>query len=87
MIETICNDYENYINIKFIKPKIAILALSGTGQFTKVVRKHIQNEGIKNLVQSNIYFNNKGIWSMKGSRVRHFLVKEYADERNQTIFL
>ena len=87
IIEAISKDYVNYKNIKFLKPKTAILALSGTGQFTKVVRKYIMNEGTKNLVQSDIYFNGKGIWSMKGSRVRHFLVKEYADEKNQTIFL
>ena len=86
MIESITNDYVNFKGRKFDKPKTAILALTGTGQFTKIVRKYISKKGTRNLVQSGIFFKNKGIWSMKGSRVRHFLVKEYADIRDQRIF-
>ena len=38
MINAIVADFEYYLNLNFEKPKIAILALSGTGQFTKIVR-------------------------------------------------
>ena len=43
------------------------------------------NEGIDKTVQSGIYFNNKGIFSMKGCRVRHHLVPSYADIRDKKI--
>ena len=86
MINAIVADFEYYLNLNFEKPKIAILALSGTGQFTKIVRNYIYDNGAKNIVQSGIYFNGQGIFSMKGSRVRHHYVKEYADVRNKSIF-
>jgi len=85
MIDNITQDYKNYKNISFEKPKSAILAFSGTGQFTKVVREYILKKGVENIEQANIYFNGNGIFSMRGSRVRHLLVKEYADVRNQPI--
>ena len=69
----------------FKEPKPAILSLTATGQFTKVVRNYILNEGIDKIVQSGIYFNNKGIFSMKGCRVRHHLVPSYADIRDKKI--
>ena len=69
----------------FKEPKPAILSLTATGQFTKVVRNYILNEGIDKTVQSGIYFNNKGIFSMKGCRVRHHLVPSYADIRDKKI--
>lgn len=86
LIESIVNDFTSYVDLNLYKPKTAILALSGTGQFTKVVRNYILKYGDINLIQSGIYFNGEGIFSMKGSRVRHHLVKEYADVRNQKIF-
>lgn len=85
IIEAISNDYKYYINKKFHKPKIAVLSLSGTGQFTKIVREYFKIYGFDNVEQAGIYFNNQGIFSMKGSRVRHYLVKEYADIRDDHI--
>jgi len=85
MIDAIVNDYKFYINKIFEKPKLGVLSLTATGQFTKVVREYIINFGHKNLVQSGIYFNGEGIFSMKGCRVRHHLVPSYADLRNQSI--
>ena len=85
MINSIVDDYIFYIDKIFKEPKLAILSLTATGQFTKVVRNYILNEGIDKTVQSGIYFNNKGIFSMKGCRVRHHLVPSYADIRDKKI--
>ena len=85
MIEFIANDYRYYIGKIFEWPKLGVLSLTATGQFTKVVREYIENHPHDNLVQAGIYFNGKGIFSMKGCRVRHHLVPSYADLNNQTI--
>jgi len=86
MINAIVEDYPNYANKSFYIPKIAILNLTGTNQFTKKTREYLEIYGDKKIIQAGIYFNNKGIFSMKGSRVRHHLIKEYADLRNMPIF-
>ena len=85
MIENIVNDYKFYIDKVFEKPKTAVLSLTATGQFTKVVRNFIEEFGCDKIVQSDIYFENKGIFSMKGCRVRHHLVKSYGDVRNENV--
>ena len=85
VINAIVNDYQLYIDKIFEVPKTGVLSLTATGQFTKIVREYIQEKGTENLIQAGIYFNQKGIFSMKGSRVRHHLIKEYADERNKSI--
>ena len=85
MIENIVNDYKFYENKIFTKPKTAVLSLTATGQFTKVVRSYFENYDCDNIVQSGIYFDNKGIFSMKGCRVRHHLVQSYADIRNEKV--
>ena len=85
MIENIVNDYKFYIDKVFEKPKTAVLSLTATGQFTKVVRNFIEEFGCDKIVQSDIYFENKGIFSIKGCRVRHHLVKSYGDVRNENV--
>ena len=85
MIENIVNDYKFYENKTFNKPKTAVLSLTATGQFTKVVRNFFENNDCNHIVQSGIYFDSKGIFSMKGCRVRHHLVKSYADIRNEKV--
>ena len=85
MIENIVNDYKFYENKTFNKPKTAVLSLTATGQFTKVVRNYFENNDCNHIVQSGIYFDSKGIFSMKGCRVRHHLVKSYADIRNEKV--
>ncbi len=85
MIENIVNDHEYYVDKVFVKPKTGVLSLTATGQFTKVVRDYIQRYGSSNIIQSGIYFENNGIFSMKGCRVRHHLVRSYADIRNERI--
>jgi len=85
VINAIVNDYHFYIDKIFDIPKTGVLSLTATGQFTKIVREYIQENGTENLIQAGVYFNQKGIFSMKGSRVRHHLIKEYADERNKSI--
>ena len=81
MIEAISNDYRHYLGKVFSRPKLAVLSLTATGQFTKIVRDYILNHDFDDdqLIQSGIYFNGKGIFSMKGCRVRHHLVPSYAD--------
>ena len=85
MIENIVNDHKFYDNKIFYKPKTAVLSLTATGQFTKVVRNYFEKYDCNNIVQSGIYFDSKGIFSMKGCRVRHHLVKSYADIRNKKV--
>jgi len=85
IIDAISNDYHYYSDIKFHKPKTAVLSLSATGQFTKIVREYFKIYGFDKVEQVGIYFNKHGIFSMKGSRVRHHLVKEYADIRDDHI--
>ena len=86
IIDTIIQDYPNYMNKSFYMPKMAILNITGTNQFTKICRDYFYIYGDKKIVQAGIFFNGKGIFSMKGSRVRHHLIKEYADIRNMPIF-
>ena len=86
MIDAIIEDYPNYVDKSFHMPKMAILNLTGTNQFTKKTREYLEIYGVEKVIQAGIYFNEKGIFSMKGSRVRHHLVKEYADLRNMPIF-
>ena len=85
MINCIVNDYNFYVDKVFNKPKLAVLSLTATGQFTKVVRNYFLNNELDKITQAGIYFNNHGIFSMNGCRVRHHLVKSYADERNKKI--
>ena len=82
VIDAISNDQQFYTNVIFHKPKTAVLSLSATGQFTKIVREYFAIYGFDKIVQAGIYFNNYGIFSMKGSGVRHHLIKEYADIRD-----
>jgi len=87
MIDAISNDYTNYIDKIFPRPKLAVLSLTATGQFTKIVREYLSSHDIEDsqLVQAGIYFNGNGIFSMKGCRVRHHLVPTYADLKNISV--
>jgi len=87
MIEAISSDYKHYLGKIFSRPKLAVLSLTATGQFTKIVRDYILNNEFDDnqLIQSGIYFNGKGIFSMKGCRVRHHLVPSYADLKEISI--
>ena len=40
MIEKIVDDYPFYVDKIFQKPKTAVLSLTATGQFTKIVREY-----------------------------------------------
>ena len=86
MIEKIVDDYPFYVDKIFQKPKTAVLSLTATGQFTKIVREYfLENEG-SSVEQSGIFFNGNGIFSMKGCRVRHHQVRPYADVRDKKVF-
>ena len=86
MIDAINELYPFYVDKVFDKPKTAILGLTATGQFTKVVREYFLYNETEKVVQSGIFFEGNGIFSMKGCRVRHHLVKPYADRRNEKVF-
>jgi mannosyltransferase OCH1-like enzyme len=88
MIEAISNDYKHYLGKIFSRPKLAVLSLTATGQFTKVVRDYILNHELNDdhLIQSGIYFNGEGIFSMKGCRVRHHTAPSYADLKDISVF-
>ena len=86
MIDAIIEDYSFYKDKIFHKPKTAVLSLTATGQFTKVVRDYFMENNTENIEQSGIFFNGNGIFSMKGCRVRHHLVKPYTDIRDKMVF-
>jgi len=86
MIQSIIENYELYRDKVFKNPKLAILNLMSTGQFTKVVRDYLAKTNDTKIEQSGIYFNNHGIFSMKGSSVRNMIVKHYSDYKNTRIF-
>ena len=85
MIEAISLDHIHYSNKVFHRPKLAVLALTATGQFTKCVREYFISNNHDKVIQSGIYFEGNGIFSMKGCRVRHHLVKSYADIENEKV--
>ncbi len=86
MIDSIVKDFPYYYEKKFHNPKSAILSLMSTGQFTKVVRKYFYKNNDPKIVQSGVYFNKKGIFSMKGSSVRNIIVEHYSKKQNIKIF-
>ena len=85
VIDAISNDQQFYTNVIFHKTITAVLNLLATGQFTKIVREYFAIYGFTKIVQAGIYFNNYGIFSMKGYGVRHHLIKEYADIRDDYV--
>lgn len=85
MIEAISEDYIHYENKIFDWPKLGVLSLTATGQFTKIIRKYLMNNSYDKIKQSGIYFEGNGIFSMKGCRVRHHLVPSYGDLRDKKI--
>ena len=86
MIEKIVEDYPFYVDKVFEKPKTAVLSLTATGQFTKIVREYFLENEVNSVEQSGIFFNGHGIFSMKGCRVRHHQVRPYADLRDEKVF-
>ena len=70
----ICSDYKLYKDKVFNSPKTAILNFTGPGMYTKVMRNFILKNDISNMSELDIKFNNNGIFKLKGSSVRHYIV-------------
>ena len=45
--------------------------------YTKVMRNYISNNDIFDMSELDIKFNNNGIFKLKGSSVRHYIVPSY----------
>jgi mannosyltransferase OCH1-like enzyme len=85
LIASICENYGYFKGRVFANPKVAILAYTATGLFTKVVRNAIDNDPRVNIRQAGIDFDGLGIVSMRGSRVRYLTSPAYADATNDWI--
>lgn len=82
VIKNIEEDYPFYKDREFSNPKKAILMFTGPGQFTKSVRQELNKSSNINFTQAGIDFNDKGIFSMKGSEARYLLSPAYAKAKN-----
>ena len=87
MINNIISFYPYYKGRVFKNPKHAILSLTGPGMFTKTVREYFVNNNCEKISQAGIFFNDCGIFKMKGSGVRHDKFPSYTDMRNTRICL
>ena len=85
LINNICSDYKLYKDKVFNSPKTAILNFTGPGMYTKVMRNFILKNDISNMSELDIKFNNNGIFKLKGSSVRHYIVPIYTYQKNSKI--
>ena len=85
LINNICSDYKYYRDKVFENPKVAILNFTGPGMYTKVMRNYISNNDIFDMSELDIKFNNNGIFKLKGSSVRHYIVPSYTYQKNSKI--
>ena len=85
LINNICSDYKYYKDKVFENPKVAILNFTGPGMYTKVMRNYISNNDIFDMSELDIKFNNNGIFKLKGSSVRHYIVPSYTYKKNSKI--
>jgi mannosyltransferase OCH1-like enzyme len=85
MIESICLDYPFYKGRVFSDPKLAILAFTATGKFTRVVREEIGMGSHTNIYQAGIDFHGHGVYSMKGAEVRFISSPAYTNYKNSVI--
>ena len=53
--------------------------------YTKVMRNYISNNDIFDMSELDIKFNNNGIFKLKGSSVRHYIVPSYSYQKNSKI--
>ncbi len=85
LINEICDNYKFYKGIEFKNPKLAILNFTGPGMYTKVMRRYIENHDINTFKELDIKFNNNGIFKLKGSSFRHYVVPSYTYFKNMKI--
>ena len=82
LIDEISNNYKFYKDITFSNPKLAILNFTGPGVYTKVMREFLSNNENHLLKELDIKFDNHGVFKLKGSSVRHYLVPSYSYKTN-----
>ena len=87
LIKEIIKAYPLYKNKKFSNPKLAILNFTGPGMYTKVMRKYLSNNSIRNFKELDIRFNGHGIFKLKGSQVRYHLEPSYTYLKDKKICL
>jgi len=85
LIDEISKNYDFYKNIEFDNPKLAILNFTGPGMYTKVMRKYLSENPNNNLKELDIKFGNQGIFKLKGSSVRHYIIPSYTYLTNSMI--
>jgi len=85
LINEICSNYLNYKDKSFQNPKLAILNFTGPGMYTKVMREFISKYDISDFSELDVKFNNNGIFKLKGSSVRHYVVPSYTYTKNTKI--
>jgi mannosyltransferase OCH1-like enzyme len=78
LIDEISDNYKFYKNINFENPKLAILNFTGPGVYTKVMRNFLSNNVNHSLNELDIKFNNYGVFKLKGSSIRHYIVPSYS---------
>ena len=85
LINEISKNYIFYKNKIFDNPKLAILNFTGPGMYTKVMREYISNNHEHRFNELDIKFNNKGIFKLPGSSVRHYLIPSYTYQTKSII--
>jgi len=86
MISSICMNHFYFKERVFENPKMAILAYTGPGRFTKIVRNQLGTNLNINVVQAGIDFYGHGIFHMPGSEVRHLTKPAYTIYSNEKLF-
>lgn len=88
ILENMINEIIKYAPVyedkNFKNPKLAILSLTGPGMYTKVIRDYLKNNYVGNQ-QLGIKFNENGIFKLKGSTVRHYIIPSYTYKKNSKI--
>ena len=85
LIDSIVENYPFYKNKIFSNPKLAILNFTGPGNYTKIVRKYIEENGLQNISQLDIKFNGHGIFKLEGSSFRYNLMPSYTYLKDKII--
>jgi len=85
LIDNICENYPYYKSKTFENPKLAILNFTGPGMYTKVIREYLKENDFGNLKELDIKFEGNGVFKLKGSTVRHYLVPSYTYIKNKKI--
>lgn len=84
MIALICEYAPHFANKAFVRPKNAILQLTGPGMFTKAFWSALEDFPDMQIEQLGVNFDGKGDRNMPGSHVRYHTVPNY-DVKNKPL--